>query len=92
MPNHWFLLAASGFIFTRWVGLLIRQPMALSLSGKPELFLKILSGDAFIKINGKPYVQNHGLFNNNGDLIKGLLPGDYQIEISKKIPALGGKI
>lgn len=80
-----FFLAASGFIFYA-MGWSFNQTTdgSFTLRKTGAIFLKTFSGDASIKIDGKPYVQNHSLFNNGGDLIKGLLPGDYQIEISKE--------
>lgn len=48
------------------------------------IFLKIRPNDATIKINNKPYNRKRGLFGNGGsELVKGLLPGEYQIEVFK---------
>jgi len=87
-----FLLAASGFILYA-LGWSFNQTTDGSFTFRKTgaIFLKIRPGDALVKINGKSYVQNHGLFNNGGDLTKGLLPGDYQIEISKENYGAWGK-
>jgi len=49
------------------------------------IFLKIKPGDTLIKINNKTYAPSNSFFNNgSSELVKGLLPGDYQVEISKE--------
>ena len=80
-----FFLAASGFIFYA-LGWSFNQTTDGSFTFRKTgaIFLKTTPSDALIKINNKLSARNNGLFNNGGNLIKGLLPGDYQIEVSKE--------
>ncbi len=81
-----FFLAASGFLFYSLGWSL--NPTAngfFTFKKTGAVFLKVWPGDASIKINGKSYSPKHDLFGNGGsELIKGLLPGNYQIEVLKE--------
>ncbi len=80
-----FMVAAGAFLFYALGWSLNRTAEGnFTFQKTGAIFLKTKPGDALIKINGKTYTQNHGLFDNGGELIKGLLPGNYQIEISKE--------
>lgn len=81
-----FLLAAGGFLFYS-LGWSI-SPTAngfFTFKKTGAVFLKIWPADALVKINGKSYSPKRDMFSDSGsELIKGLLPGNYQIEILKK--------
>jgi hypothetical protein len=80
-----FLITAGGFLFYA-LGWSFNQTPTGGFTFKKTgaILLKTRPGDALIKINNQPYARKHNLFGNNGrELISGLLPGDYQIEISK---------
>lgn len=80
-----FFLASSGFLLYAH-GWSLNQTIdgTLTFQKTGAIFLKTRPTDALIKINGKPYSRKPGLFSNGGELIKGLPPGNYQIEISKE--------
>lgn len=81
-----FLLTAGGFLFYA-MGWTLNQTSSGSLTFKKTgaILLKSRPGDALIKINDKLYSRKYNLFGNNGrELISGLLPGNYQIEIFKE--------
>ncbi|MDP3052802.1 MAG: hypothetical protein Q8N22_02520 [bacterium] len=81
-----FFLAAGGFLFYSFGWSL--NPTAndfFTFKKTGAVFLKIWPADAQIKINGKSYSPKRDMFGNGGsELIKGLLPGNYQIEILKE--------
>jgi len=80
-----FMVTAGAFLFYALGWSLNRTAEGVFTFQKTgAIFLKTKPSDALIKINGKTYIQNHGLFDNGGELIKGLLPGNYQIEVSKE--------
>lgn len=81
-----FFLAASGFLLYALGWSLNRTAEgAFTFQKTGAVFLKIWPADASIKINGKFYSPKRDMFSDSGsELVKGLLPGDYQIEISKE--------
>lgn len=80
-----FLLTAGGFLFYSLGWSL--NPTAngfFTFRKTGAIFLKVWPADAQIKINGKSYSPKRDMFGSSGsELIKGLLPAVYQIEISK---------
>jgi hypothetical protein len=80
-----FLLTASGFLFCALGWSLNQTPFGeLTFKKTGAILLKTQPSDAFIKINNQPYARKHNLLINNGrELISGVLPGDYQIEVFK---------
>jgi len=80
-----FFLAAGGFLAYA-LGWSLNQTTdgSWTFQKTGAIFLKTKPTDTLIKINGESYAKKYGFFNNGGELIKGLLPGDYQIEISKE--------
>jgi len=80
-----FLLAASGFLsYAFGWSLNSTADGFLTFKKTGAVFLKVWPADARIKINGKSYIPKHKLFGNSGsELIRGLLPGSYQIEVLK---------
>lgn len=81
-----FFLAAGGFLFYSFGWSL--NPTAngfFTFKKTGAVFLKVWPADALIKINGKSYSPKRDMFGNSGsELIKGLLPGNYQIEVLKE--------
>lgn len=81
-----FVATASGFLLYA-LGWSLNQTTngTLTFQKTGAVFLKTQPADALIKINGQPYTRKHGLLNNgSSELIKGLLPGNYQIEVFKE--------
>lgn len=81
-----FLLTAGGFLSYALGWSLNQTPSgALTFRKTGAILLKSRPGDALIKINNKLYAREHNLFGNNGrELISGLLPGNYRIEVFKE--------
>lgn len=81
-----FLLTAGGFL-SYALGWTLNQTSSGSLTFRKTgaILLKTQPSNALIKINDKTYTRKHNLFGNNGrELIGGILPGNYQIEIFKE--------
>ena len=78
-----FFLTGSGFLFYA-LGWSLNQTASgsFTLQKTGAIVLKTLPVNASIKINSQLYERQHNLFGSKGwELISGLLPGNYQIEV-----------
>jgi len=81
-----FLVAAAAFLLYAF-GWSLNQTSegTFTLQKTGAVFLRIKPSETLIKINDKTYTPSNGfLSNGSSELVKGLLPGNYQIEVSKK--------